>query len=251
MNSFPAVLPNDRVLGALWGSMVGDALGVPVEFRTRAEVQKDPVTGMRAYGSHRQPKGAWSDDGALILCTVDSLVNSEFDTRDMADRFVRWMNEELWTATGVVFDIGNATTDALMQIAKGTPAETAGRRDESSNGNGSLMRIIPIALRFAGESVGAFSARIKRVSAITHGHERAKMACVFYSLVIRNLLFDLKPETALDAARAEFAGLYGRATEFECFRRHLADDFRSILQDDVVSTGICAAHPARWFVVFA
>src|SRR5947209_3726722 len=89
----------DRVLGALWGSLVGDALGVPVEFRSREEIQKNPVAGMREFGSHHQPKGTWSDDGALILCTVDSLVNSEFDMEDMGRRFVRWMNEALWTAT--------------------------------------------------------------------------------------------------------------------------------------------------------
>ena len=111
MNSLPAVSNRERVLGGLWGSLVGDALGVPVEFRPRGEVQSNPVTDMRGFGSHRQPKGTWSDDGALILCTVDSLVNSEFDTQDIARRFVLWMNEALWTATDVVFDIGMATTD--------------------------------------------------------------------------------------------------------------------------------------------
>jgi len=67
--------------------MIGDALGVPVEFRSRAEVQIDPVTDMRGFGSHRQPKGTWSDDGALILCTVESLLRAEFDIQDMGQRF--------------------------------------------------------------------------------------------------------------------------------------------------------------------
>src|SRR5262245_50838797 len=126
----------DRVLGALWGALVGDALGVPVEFQDRSIRQGDPVTGMRGHGTHHQPPGTWSDDGALTLCTVESLVHAEFDTSDMGRRFVRWMKEEYWTATGVVFDIGGATADALMRIASGTPAERAGGRDEYSNGNG-------------------------------------------------------------------------------------------------------------------
>src|SRR5581483_7414758 len=133
------------------------------------------------------------------LCTVDSLVNAEFDLEDMGVRFVRWMDETLWTATGVVFDIGMATTDALMRVANGTPAERAGGRDEHSNGNGSLMRIIPVALRFSSEPIDAFSQRIERASAITHGHERSKMACVFYGLVVRQLLLGRNPQAALDA----------------------------------------------------
>src|SRR5882757_5359275 len=100
MTDKETVPQHERILGGLWGSLVGDALGVPVEFRTRSAVQSNPVTGMREFGSHNQPRGTWSDDGALILCTVDSLLNSDFDTQDMGSRFVRWMNDALWTATG-------------------------------------------------------------------------------------------------------------------------------------------------------
>ncbi len=141
MNVSPTLSVRERILGGLWGSLVGDALGVPVEFKERATVLADPVKDMRGFGSHNQPPGTWSDDGALTLCTVDSLLHTEFDTQDMGMRFVRWMNEEYWTATGVVFDVGGATADALMQIASGTLAERAGGCDEYSNGNGSLMRI--------------------------------------------------------------------------------------------------------------
>jgi len=248
MNS-PAVLTKrERILGGLWGSLVGDALGVPVEFKDRATVQADPVKEMRGFGSHKQPAGTWSDDGALILCTVDSLVKSEFDTQDIGRRFVLWMNEALWTATGVVFDIGMATTDSLMRIANGTPAENAGGRDEYSNGNGSLMRIIPVALRFAGEPIETFSRRIERVSAITHGHDRSKLACVLFSLVVRQLLLGLKPQAAVDAAREEFRSLYHITPEFERFRPNLNDDFRSMPEGEVVSTGyvLHTLHAGLW-----
>jgi ADP-ribosyl-[dinitrogen reductase] hydrolase len=248
MKPSPLASNHDGILGGLWGSLVGDALGVPVEFRSRAEVQKDPVTGMREYGSHHQPKGTWSDDGALILCTVDSLLNCEFDTQDMGNRFVRWREEALWTATGVVFDIGMATSDALMQVAQGTPAEAAGGRDERSNGNGSLMRIIPVALRFAGEPVEPFARRVERVSAITHGHERSKMACVLFSLVARQLLGYLAPQAALAAAREEFRSLYRGTPEFDRFRHALEDDLSSLPEEEVLSTGyvLHTLHAALW-----
>jgi ADP-ribosylglycohydrolase len=241
------------VLGALWGALVGDALGVPVEFRNRFQLQAEPVTDMREFGSHHQPRGTWSDDGALTLCTVDSLLNTEFDTQDMGHRFVRWMNEDLWTATGVVFDMGGTTSDALMRIAKGTRAELAGRREEHSNGNGSLMRIVPVALRFAGEPTESLSDRVERTSAITHAHDRSKMGCVFYSLIVRQLLLGETPENALSVARPEFTRRYENAPEFERFRSHLTDDFRSLREEEIVSTGyvLHTLHASLWCLLNA
>ena len=81
--------PSSRILGGLYGSLVGDALGVPVEFRSRSERVHDPVTGMRAFGTHGQPAGTWSDDGALLLCSVESLVEKAFDTQYMCERSLR------------------------------------------------------------------------------------------------------------------------------------------------------------------
>ena len=157
MSASPVISQKDRILGGLWGSLVGDALGVPVEFKDRATVQLDPVRDMREFGTHRQPRGTWSDDSSMLLCTADSLLNHEFSLADMGERFVRWMNEGIWTAHGDVFDMGGTTCTALMRIAKGMPAEQAGGLHEDSNGNGSLMRILPAALRFAGEPLEMFS----------------------------------------------------------------------------------------------
>jgi ADP-ribosylglycohydrolase len=109
MTTPTAISQRERILGGLRGSLVGDALGVPVEFNDRAIVQANPVTGMREYGTHRQPKGTWSDDGALILCTTDSLANHGFDLADMGERFVHRMNNGFWTANGEVFDVGSTS----------------------------------------------------------------------------------------------------------------------------------------------
>jgi len=248
VNQNAVISTKDRILGGIWGSLVGDALGVPVEFKDRAAVQADPVKDMRGFGTHHQPAGTWSDDGALTLCAVESLLHAEFDTHDMGHRFVRWMNEGLWTATGEVFDVGMATANALTKIARGTPAEDAGGRDEHSNGNGSLMRILPIALRFFNEPLEQYSARLERASAITHAHPRSKMACVLYGLVIRQLLLGWKAQPAVEAARAEFAGWYERAPEFSHFKRILEDELVSLLEGEIVSTGyvLHTLHASLW-----
>lgn len=242
------ITSRERILGGLWGSLVGDALGVPVEFKDRAIVQADPVKDMRGFGTHKQPAGTWSDDGALTLCTVDSLLHFDFDTQDMGRRFVRWMNEEYWTATGVVFDVGGATTDALMRIAKGTPAEKAGGRDEYSNGNGSLMRILPVVLRFAGNPLDQFVSRVERASSITHAHARSKMACALYGMVVRQLLLGTNSDAAISTARVESAQQYAHSAEFNQFRALLNDDLPKLTEGEIVSTGyvLHTLHASLW-----
>src|SRR3954447_14292632 len=123
-----------RVLGALWGALSGDALGVPVEFLSRETVQKNPVREMRGFGTHNQPPGTWSDDSSLLLCTAESLVECHgLDPADLGRRFVRWEREGYWTPYGKIFDIGIATSHALARLAAGTPPEKAGGADEYSN----------------------------------------------------------------------------------------------------------------------
>jgi ADP-ribosyl-[dinitrogen reductase] hydrolase len=248
MNAPIFISKRERILGGLWGSLVGDALGVPVEFKDRATVQADPVKDMRGFGSHHQPAGTWSDDGALTLCTVDSLLRSEFDTEDMGQCFVRWMNEEFWTATGVVFDVGGATADALIRIGSGTPAEEAGGRDEFSNGNGSLMRILPVSLSVASDSLAVRADRLERTSSITHGHPRSKMACSFHGFITRQLLLGAPLQAALEVARIEFTNCYERASEFSRFKHILNDDLVSLSEGDIVSTGyvLHTLHASLW-----
>ena len=211
---FPMKTTNkDRILGGLWGAVIGDALGVPVEFRSRALVQNNPVTDLRAFGTYNQPKGTWSDDSSLMLCTADSLLRHPFDTADMGQRFVQWMEGKLWTPWGKVFDIGGATRTALCQIRQGIPAEKAGGVDEGSNGNGSLMRILPIALRFADETPDRLLELTHRASAITHRHPRSQLACGFYCLLVARLLKGDAPTTA-HAATVQVASEFYRQPPF-------------------------------------
>jgi len=251
MNTASPISNKDRILGGLWGSLVGDALGVPVEFKDRATVQLNAVNSMREYGTHDQPRGTWSDDGAMILCTADSLVNHELNIDDMGARFVRWMKDGLWTANGEVFDVGGTTSTALLRIAKGIPADESGVNVEDGNGNGSLMRILPVVLRFAAEATESFAGRLEKVSAITHAHCRSRMACVFYGLMIRQVLLGWQPQAALDSARAEFTGWYERSPEFSCFKRILGDDLTSLPEGEIVSTGyvLHTLHASLWCLI--
>jgi ADP-ribosylglycohydrolase len=227
----------DRITGSLYGSLVGDALGVPVEFAPRATRRRDPVMDMRGYGTHGQPPGTWSDDGALLLCSVESLALKGFDPRDMGERFVQWYCRGLWSAHGTVFDIGIATRGALARIESGVPAEEAGGSGESSNGNGSLMRILPVILASLAEPLSSFAHRIARASAITHRHRRSQLACTLYGLLVRELLAGQQPETAWRTSRHTFAPLCEGHAEHPAFQPLLHGDLAQLPEDSIESSG--------------
>ena len=75
--NIPTPSTHERLLGGMIGTLVGDALGVPVEFTGRSMRDKDPVTGMRAFGTWNQPAGTWSDDSSMTLAAADVMALAE------------------------------------------------------------------------------------------------------------------------------------------------------------------------------
>jgi ADP-ribosylglycohydrolase len=196
---------------------------------------------MRGHGTHNQPPGTWSDDSSLLLCSVDSLTGHEFDLADMGKRFLAWYREEMWTPHGRVFDVGVTTAQALSRIATGVRAEVAGSDDQFSNGNGSLMRIIPVSLRFADRPIKELLERVHRASAITHRHARSQMACGFFSLMVRALLEGRPKENAYAQAVRDFRTFYEAdaywAVELDYFQLLLAGDLDRRPVGEIDSSG--------------
>ncbi|UOR06517.1 ADP-ribosylglycohydrolase family protein [Hymenobacter aerilatus] len=184
-----------QLRAALLGLAVGDALGVPVEFESRARRKLDPVVNMRAYGTHQQPAGTWSDDASLTLCLAEAIADG-FTLQKVAQNSVRWYSENFWTPHGRVFDIGITTREALQRIKADKTLLFAGGTDEYSNGNGALMRILPLAfLRPDVPLIERFQ-QIQEVSAITHGHVRSAVACLLYLEIAAHLRAGLTPAVA-------------------------------------------------------
>lgn len=164
--------PSKSLRGVVCGAAIGDALGVPYEFMARGTFECD---GMVGGGAHGMPTGTFSDDTSLLLATCDSIrERGGIDVEDMRERFRAWLYEGAYTTDGRAFDVGNATATALGQ--------GFGCDGERSNGNGSLMRIAPLALTDATDD------EIRAVSAITHAHPVSTEACVFFVHVLRDLL---------------------------------------------------------------
>ena len=197
-----------RMLGGLWGSVVGDALGVPVEFSTREQRDRDPVREVRGYGTYNQPPGTWSDDSSLMLCTLLSLSEHALDLRDIGQRFVRYLTESYATPYGSVFDVGMATANAIDRLRSGCPPEQAGGTTDRDNGNGSLMRILPIGLRFYEETPERLIEIAHLVSRITHGHPRSQLACGYTCLLIARLLMGDSAAVAYEKTNAQIHRMY-------------------------------------------
>ncbi|MCB1088062.1 MAG: ADP-ribosylglycohydrolase family protein [Verrucomicrobiae bacterium] len=197
VRSFDPVEPlSKQVRAAVLGAAVGDALGVPVEFQEREIRKKDPVTTMRGYGTHNQPAGTWSDDTAMIVATMAGFLKADdYSTDAVMKEFSLWLGEAKHTPHGKVFDVGHATLEAITRFLRGTSAKRCGGTSEWSNGNGSLMRILPVALAFANEP--ELIDKASEMSALTHAHERSRMACAFYCLVVSELLHASAIEAAI------------------------------------------------------
>jgi ADP-ribosyl-[dinitrogen reductase] hydrolase len=230
----------EKLKGCFLGLAVGDALGVPVEFRSREYLGDKPVQEMIGYGAWNQPPGTWSDDSSLTFCLAESLVAS-YDLHDIASKFVRWYKEGYWGAHYKLFDIGGTTRLALARVAAGEDPMFSGEYGEDSNGNGSLMRIAPAALYFSNLPIENFYQRIKEVSTVTHAHFRSVFSCFIFSMYLKELFAGEEKFQALaNACQAvtEFATTHDfNKDELKLFKRILNQDIAKADEGTINSFG--------------
>ena len=235
------MIKRNYIKDALLGIAVGDALGVPVEFLSRSVLDKNPVTGIIGYGTHHQPEGTWSDDSALTFCLAEMLCG-EYDLQNLANRFINWKNFSYWTPHGEVFDIGIATSQAISRLEKLIPPTDAGGKDEGSNGNGSLMRILPLLFHIQYMPAEDRYRSIEEVSSLTHAHTRSIIACFIYLEFALGILNGLPVTEAyqktcnyINTFLADKIGV--GAKEHHVFSRILSGNIGSFSQSDIHSSG--------------
>ena len=230
---------DDRPLALILGVAVGDALGVPVEFKARGTFH---VTGMQGYGTHNQPAGTWSDDTSLTLALADNLLvgGDKPDLESIAWGFTEWYDNAAYTPHGKVFDIGNATAKAIKRLKDGVDTEKAGGAGERDNGNGSLMRIAPLTFYMFGIRKAEDRFRIvKEVSSLTHAHEWSVAACYIYVEMLNKLRMNRKKKEAYRELREDFARgvpFISKATLAK-FVRILENDISTLPEKDIRSSG--------------
>ena len=173
------------------GHAIGDALGVPVEFCKRKDLEQHPVTDMIGYGTYHVPAGCWSDDTSMSLCALESLAKGTVDFDDIMKNFGKWLYNNYFTATGIVFDVGNTCDNAIANYFElHYPAVKCGKQDERSNGNGSLMRINPFVLYAYYNKLDdyKFVNLISQASSLAHAHSCSIDGCIIYSYILKELI---------------------------------------------------------------
>ncbi|HJT32007.1 MAG TPA: ADP-ribosylglycohydrolase family protein [Pirellulales bacterium] len=179
----------DRQRGALIGLAIGDALGAAVEFRPPGSFE--PVSGYRAGGPHRLKPGEWTDDTSMALALADSIAQAGWDLNDQAQRYVEWWQNGKYSVTGWCFDIGVTTGAALQSFIDSRDARTSGDRSERASGNGSIMRLAPVPIRYAGlypDSVGELARLADESSLPTHASPQCRSACRYLAVVLAALI---------------------------------------------------------------
>lgn len=238
----------NQIIGGIMGVVVGDALGLPVQFEGRLRRKLRPVTGMEGWGAFNMPPGSWSDDSSLTLCLVESICEAGFDTEDAGKRFLRWYRDGHLTPSGFAYDIGRSTARAMDNISRGMPAEGAGPASEDDNGNGSLMRIIPAAIYLAPRSLPEIIQGIWAMSGITHGHPRARTGCCIYALLARELLNGAGPAAAYKNLCYNPVWLEGQGLELDHYAPLLAGDMHHLPEQEIRSSGyvVDTLEAATW-----
>jgi ADP-ribosylglycohydrolase len=243
------------IRNALLGVITGDALGVPVEFTPREELRKNPVKGMRGYGTYNQPPGTWSDDSSLTLCLAEALT-SPFDMTRIARSFVDWLYHNRWTPHGEVFDVGNTTGAALRNLKEGATPERSGLTGSASNGNGALMRIMPLLfeVKDLDDAMDRYQV-IGKVAAITHGHIRSRLSCFYYLEYARSLLQGDQPREAYHQSNQNLLELMDKlnidASEASHFNRLTGGNIDQ-LEDSDIGSGTYVVHTleaATWCIL--
>jgi ADP-ribosylglycohydrolase len=230
----PTRIDPDRTRGALIGLAVGDALGTTLEFRAPGTF--DPIDDMVGGGPFGLQPGQWTDDTSMALCLAESLVESGgFDPRDQMERYVRWWREGHWSSTGRCFDIGNATRTALARFER-TGEPFAGSTDPNSAGNGSLMRLAPIAIAYVHDPAEAVRLAGES-SRTTHAAREAVDACRYFASLLVGAMRGVPKEELLSHRYEVVPGLWDEEPLTPTIDEVAAGSFREKEPPEIRGTG--------------
>jgi ADP-ribosyl-[dinitrogen reductase] hydrolase len=195
----------DRFHGSLLGLAIGDAVGTTLEFQRPGTFT--PIDDMVGGGPFRLQPGQWTDDTSMALCLATSLIETGgFDPTDQMDRYVRWYRKGYLSSTGRCFDIGNTIRAALHRYEQGGNSYS-GSTDRYSAGNGSIMRLAPVVLRYAGNPEQAIALAADS-SKTTHGAPAAVDGCRYLAALLLGALAGEPKERLLHPAYTPVSGLW-------------------------------------------
>ena len=238
----------EKIYNTIYGAIVADALGVPVEFKDRDYLKKNPVTDMIGYGTYNLPKGSWSDDSSMMLCLADSIGKTEgIVYEDIMKRFWDWYKHSKYTPDHNTFDIGRTCHAALVNYHNQKDPLDCGLKDERDNGNGSLMRIAPLPLYlyqiYSNKTMDLEISYeyIHNVSSLTHSHPISLIGCDIYCAVMLEIYNGTNKEDLLKIALPKIGKYVKEHPEYEAalikYDRIFHQSFKDIPENEIKSSG--------------
>lgn len=221
-----------KIKSLLFGLAIGDALGVPVENKSREHLKKYPITN---YIKNDRPIGTYSDDSTLSFCLAESLING-YDIEDIEEKMLKWFEKGYWSATGETFGIGNLTKISLYDLSQGIK-HTEEKYSIKANGNGSIMRIAPLIFYLKNKPLVFRTDTIIRVVTITHGHMISKLASIYYIELLIQLIENKNPKEAYKYMQENFPVTPVSNEYISEFKRLLNEDIENSLETEIKTSG--------------
>ena len=237
-----------KIKSALLGVAVGDALGLPVQFKSRRFMDANPVKDMSGWGTFNLPPGFWSDDTSMTLAIVSSILNRNcIDCEDIMKEFENWLFQGWYTPRGKAYDVGNTTFESIKTHS--LTRIIMGKSDLDSNGNGSLMRMIPIVLYCYYKNISEHQSNkfAWNVSALTHAHPISCIACELYMLTGLKLLDGFTVKQSMIYAYDRLEEQYG--SEHKWFSKfYRIPQLDELTRDEIESSGyvVDSLEAALW-----
>jgi len=232
--------PDNKMCDGILGFAVGDALGVPVEFFSRSKLDNNPVKDMIGFGTHLVPEGSFSDDTSMVIATMVSIIETnEINYDNMMGKFYEWLEYGKYSSLDTVFDVGITTKYSILRFKNGVSPLLCGANDSKSNGNGSLMRMLPIAY-YLYENNYDFEGSVdvvNHVSSLTHAHEISWLGCKIFCDYVGLILDGVNKIDAVNKLREYDYNSYYTLDSIDKYRRILSGDIVNLTRDEIKSSG--------------
>lgn len=232
----------DIVVNGIMGFIIGDALGVPLEFKKREIFKNNRITDM-ICSNRNNVKGVWSDDSSMVIATMKAIIdnNGKIDYESIMNNFILWVENKDFIATDKAFGIGRATFFALGNYhnKRCEKITECGMNGFNYNGNGSLMRILPIAYYCYYKKLNddEIYNLVKDISSLTHRHELSILGCYIYVLLVIKLLNGEEKELAYSGIRKYDYNKYFSLDSIKYYDRLLNNDISKLDIDSISSMG--------------
>ena len=244
-----------KFVDSIIGHAVGDAMGVPTEFCLREKLLSHPVTKMISSEKVGQPAGTWSDDTSMEIATIDSYIkNNKWDYSDIMNKWTKWIDNAEYTGNGEVFDVGRTCLSAIRNYTEGIEPTKCGLDNINSNGNGSLMRILPVALYcyYRKTKEKEIIKLVNDISSLTHGDDISKLGCYIYVRYVMFLLDGLPKEDAYEKIKNIDYSSYSNEA-INSYERILKNNIKEYPMNEINSSGyvVDTLECALWILLNA